>query len=473
MNDKISDTLYWLKTNPVTVVCALVILLALASFYWPTYRWSSQLQEEMSASASLRGRVDSFLSQSVELPPVSPEAEPEEASFAINSAAVEELDRLYGQMGQEYDNIFQQVVDFNRQGHEVMLEGLFPEPDAESPSAKLFGAKKVYIERFRQLYEALDATAAPSEQEWQEVLRTAEQNFRQNTFSSSDQNLTPRQEKELVEDQARKLSRFFAEHAQRHHVYAPPIRVDINNADTWNGGPFQIGEWAQARSDKPSMFQVWEGQLQLWIQQDLVEVVRLANQVDNPDVSILTAPVKRIMSMSVKPGYVGVPSSGLGQESGTSSSGSPASAINEPLPVDFASSPTGRISNPLYDVRHAEMELIVDSQQIPALLDAFNRVNFMSVIGMDMENIDEYQHLRNGYFYGEADAVQVTLDIETIWLRTWTAGDPPEEAESEDFDPGLMPDMVRHYLGLPTRDEDFAVPEEMLREGGYGFSELQ
>jgi hypothetical protein len=50
--------------------------------------------------------------------------------------------------------------------------------------------------------------------------------------------------------------------------------------------------------------------------------------------------------------------------------------------------------------------------------------------------------------------VQLDLTIETIWLRDWTAGHLNEEqaaSHNEPFNPGLMPDDVRYYLGMEPR----------------------
>jgi hypothetical protein len=86
----------------------------------------------------------------------------------------------------------------------------------------------------------------------------------------------------------------------------------------------------------------------------------------------------------------------------------------------------------------------------------------MSVIGLSIKDIDEYEHLTDGYFYGfDVDAVEMTIDVESLWLRRWTAGHLSENEAAqarESFDPGLMPDAVRYKLGLPVRDPNFQPP---------------
>ena len=148
---------------------------------------------------------------------------------------------------------------------------------------------------------------------------------------------------------------------------------------------------------------------------------------------------------------------------------------------NFQSSPTGRRSNGLYDVRHAVVKVIIDSMRIPQFLTNLSNVNFMTVLLMTVNDVDEYEHLRGYarpdgtgsslrslYIYGPHDAVELELVIETLWLRRWTAGHwDQEEADrlNEAFDPGLMPDDVRQLLRMLRRvpegstDERQAVDE--------------
>jgi len=98
---------------------------------------------------------------------------------------------------------------------------------------------------------------------------------------------------------------------------------------------------------------------------------------------------------------------------------------------------TGRLTHPgndLYDVRPVTMSLVVDSRRIPELFASLSRTNFMTVLDMDVERVDEWEHLREGYFYGESPVVRVSLTIETVWLREWTAP--------------MMPARVRRDLGV-------------------------
>jgi hypothetical protein len=74
----------------------------------------------------------------------------------------------------------------------------------------------------------------------------------------------------------------------------------------------------------------------------------------------------------------------------------------------------------LDDVRHATMSLIVASSKLPALVDAISSTNFMTVIGLDFSEADAWTDLERGFYYGPDHVVKATVDVETIWLRSWT-----------------------------------------------------
>ena len=109
-----------------------------------------------------------------------------------------------------------------------------------------------------------------------------------------------------------------------------------------------------------------------------------------------------------------------------------AAVTNERLPYDFSVSATGRTSNELYDVWHVGVQLIVDWQKLPELFRHFQQVNFMTVLDVKIKGVDEYEALEKGMIFGAADAVEVDLLIESIWLREWTQG-PDAAQDTREF----------------------------------------
>jgi hypothetical protein len=265
-------------------------------------------------------------------------------------------------------------------------------------------------------------------------------------------------------------------------VYAPRV---VFSGQQFQPGFFQVGPWAR-ETGAPTMAILWDAQMKLWIQQDLIQAILRANRGEDNDrrISVIEAPVKRVISFSVVPGYIGIPATGLSEED--------VPDPDQKLEPTFAGSPTGRTSNPLYDVRHVQMSVLVDSKGIPALLNALGRVNFMTPIVTKITDINERQEFLAGfYYYGDVDVVQLDVLVETLWMRQWTAGISDEQAieqyeqthpndaafaarspeekiaflkQNNLYNEGLMPDIVRWRLGMEARSEDFQPPAQ--REDG-------
>ena len=90
------------------------------------------------------------------------------------------------------------------------------------------------------------------------------------------------------------------------------------------------------------------------------------------------------------------------------------------MPLDYSSSFTGRTTNPLFDVRHVEVELIVDSEKMPEVFDALARYNFMTIVKASVETVSLFDAIKSGYFYGSRPVSLIRLDLETVWCREWT-----------------------------------------------------
>jgi hypothetical protein len=216
------------------------------------------------------------------------------------------------------------------------------------------------------------------------------------------------------------------------------------------------------------MSDIWEGQMQLWVTQDIITAIGLANQAYSLEITpegterlipnesapgVVDAPVKQLLGIKVIPGYVGVqmsslsagPSVGGGFPGGGPTRGRAAAPAAVQLSTsagpDFNLSPTGRhsVRGPaLYDVKDAVVSVIVDAKRLPELFDAIAQVNFMTVLKFQLMDVDSYEQLRRGYYYGPHACVRVDLLLETLWVREWTRP--------------LMPARVCDDLGLaPSR----------------------
>ena len=80
--------------------------------------------------------------------------------------------------------------------------------------------------------------------------------------------------------------------------------------------------------------------------------------------------------------------------------------------------------------------MVVDTNRIPNILDTFAGYNFYTVIDLDLKPVDKFVALGEGYDYGPASVSQLTVVLESAWLRSWTTA--------------YMPVGVKHTLGIPV-----------------------
>lgn len=442
----------WMKGNLLTVVSIVVVIISFGviGVYWA--KGSALRSEAQQRFNDESGKINSVMRRSVDIPPESPDGEPERITgVTVTEGAISELERLHGQISKQYETVFAAAERFNRGEHERLVPTLFTD---RATSSVPFDARDAYREAFpRMLGPAnepgqvrLNADLPPSADTIQAELQRLDQQIRaefgpRERGERGDDQLSQRQEAELREQMAGRARDMLRETATRIGVYAQTDPAS-------NDFPFQIGDWARS-GEQPAQYQLWEGQLELWIQRDIARAIARANGIDEGQRDVMQAPVKRLLSVEVLPGYVGLHTLG-GLATGPSASSidrraggaypPPAGGLRTNdiarggLPVNFHAGPTGRVSNALYDVRHARLVAVVDDAQLPRLFRALGEVNFMTVLRSNITDVDEYEALREGFVYGSGNAVEVDMILETIWLRSWT--EP------------MMPERVRQYVGI-------------------------
>lgn len=192
----------------------------------------------------------------------------------------------------------------------------------------------------------------------------------------------------------------------------------------------QVDKIADPRLIEPNNFYVY--QWDLWVMDDMLTALRVANTT--ADGRLMMADqgvVKRLESMQIS----GVPGMGVavaGQAPLVTDAAPPAAAPDAKpglIPTDPRVSITGRTGgawNTFFDVREVKLTLVASSARVRELVHAIERTNFMSVTDMDLSEVDAWEDLRQGYFYGQEHVVRVRLSVETVWLRSWTEPLMPE-----------------------------------------------
>jgi len=200
---------------------------------------------------------------------------------------------------------------------------------------------------------------------------------------------------------------------------------------------------------------LWFLQWKYWIAEDVVSACSKMNQGK----SILNGPVKRIISMNFlgRLKSVGAPES-TGEETPPALDGGAVQPISG-VPIDsnaivsmsnYGVSPRGWASNQLYDVYRTQVELVVETAQIPLLANAFSKQNFIAITDLRISQVDSFNALGMGYFYGESPVSKVVMVLESVWLRQWTGPLMPDEVRAEFGTTGQVQSALSNQEGGST-----------------------
>lgn len=196
--------------------------------------------------------------------------------------------------------------------------------------------------------------------------------------------------------------------------YNPEYRARVRKAKSIrcyvDPATFQVHPLVQMVA-APTPEQMWNAQVSLWIQQDVVQAINALNReaakaVPDGDAYVEHSPVKRLISLRVL-GYV-LPSGGT-LPLGTGDAGA---LGREPTP-----SFTDRKSNELFDVLRFELTAVVDSRETLKVADAITKANFNKLLAIESVAVNRTVDEQQGYFYGTAPVAQVRMEFETYMAR--------------------------------------------------------
>ncbi len=468
----------WIKSNPLNLIAIGVTLVSLIVILWVYYSSGSFVDDVKTAYDRTVRDVSSLENRTIEIASDNPYEPPiERKGVVINLATLNVLKGMNESLTREAKQAFAAAVDFNKR-----------EPITSSFTAEIRSFQRDSLrDDFLDAYQAmltdrgLNAGQPPSREELQAVIDRVRSQFRDEIGARTAP--TPEQIQELRKRTLDAVRNVIYERASGIDIYAR-TQIDADTpsgpSSTFSGAeddvsgrppttaaaefPFELPRWVTdpgyAAELKLNEL-LWESQMELWIQSDIARAIAAANTARDATLGdtsgsqkgVLGNPVKRLISIDVIDGYIGLQSPGGVQfvgrgDVGTSSS--PMTNLNGgylPPPgnkmftdveglqsLNFYIAPTGRVSNALYDVRHARLVVIVDAAQLHKLLNALTTQNFITVVGLNLNRVDPVEEARLGYDYGLATPYRAELLLESLWLRDWTKG--------------LMPDKVKQAVGL-------------------------
>ncbi|MGD9693491.1 MAG: hypothetical protein AB7G17_08120 [Phycisphaerales bacterium] len=418
--------LAWVKTNLVSVILlgVAVIALPVGVFVSGSMRAKTLKSVEGDIAKQLSDLNSVRVSYAVE--PLLPTGKSFSASMPPNEATNEAIRALLTKQSEQAETIKKSVLEFNRAGHEPLVEGLLPAPASqfdEQPLADQFVKK--WVPAHEAMLDEAGARMPPTTEEVRKRLEDVR-------YAEEQRIMSGRAAAELTdEDKAAITQRLTSERLQLYASRALQTRfyADVSVFD---------GVEAWKESKPPSLPEVWEMQWREWVHSDIVRALVRANSDDR---SVLRGPVKRVERITVHP------------MAETSSVQGPFTDVTAAIAVEPGKSLTGRVAwpdapNALYDLRVADVTLLVDAARIPAVVNAFSATNLMSVVGAHVDgNVDTHADLQSGFAYSreEERIVRLRLKIESLWLREWLAA--------------YVPTSVKSVMGYPDAPPPEVTPE--------------
>lgn len=432
----------FIKKRWPLIVSVLVILIVLPVAWFMSSKLNAQLRERQENAANgLYTRLDG-LKVTYELPAPVEGMEPVTQSGVMPHPKLTAFFREQQQAQNErLSEATRSIIEFNSKNRGVLIEGLFPKQPDDDSEAQLLRLRMQNLlipngnSAYERLLETLDATTPPDPQSVLDQLNdTRARLFEREQAQTGAAEFEPEELEAMNQELIAQRVSLYARPAQEHSIY-----MSIEQFP--EGSPFQVAPAfpRRALANTPTHGWTFLWQFDYWLAQDLIGFLKQANSRGDALLPIVDAPIKRVMSIQGRPLKLDRVASQGEYADPIDMGPDPAVQKFEPR---FYASPSGREANwlnQLYDIRRVKMSLVVDSARIPAIIDAAGEYNIISVVDLDIQPVDVWQHLEQGYYYGQDHVVQLDIELELIYLRAWTAP--------------LMPNIIRQELGLQPHPE--------------------
>jgi hypothetical protein len=443
-----TSVLNWIKANVIIVILVVVMIAALIGLPLLSMRMNDAIKRDVASRISRNSKIEAAGKLSIDVGGGTREITP-------NPGYLDEW-KAYSKLKKEdAERIHALAIEHNRKERGVIMPELFPDPPRDRTEVLPEQFHGLLVQAYEDLLQRIRAGSPPTHERLLEELSHAEAQFRTNDLKLGDADALTDEQMDLLRHRlTRTRLDIYGQTAQQIGVYASLEGL-------------AVPVWVQTYM--PSMNELFDWQWQFWTTEDLLLAVADANMAAP---SVVTAPVKRVISIlpfatatptgggaasgdgpgmrgtgtagrgRIRPpeeeaGGEGLAASGDGDATAPPNAGAPFIDATAAAPLDFNATFTGRVPNALYDVRTVEMRLIVETARIPHVLDAIARRNFITVVDLDLVQANPYEAIRAGYFFGDAPISELTLTLETIWLREWTAP--------------LMPQSLRAALNIKPK----------------------
>ena len=445
------------KKNLVSIVCGVVALAALVFYFVGAKPKFSALTEQLEQRTGKPKEFQQLLGGVRTLPVTSEGKPPEKLNGFPNEKAIGVAEAVVAQLKGEAKKVTDQAVAINKSGRELLVQGTLPRPRDQTLGYNFRDAYKAVLTRggkpdpaWTKTVNLPDGILRSAEPPSDAEIAAAKGKLWQDEYAPQViiQDNQPRNLKEVAADFLKATANFDQDfrrkRAREHKIYLEPNALVVSPT------------MANATAVAPTPQDMWYCQMALWVQQDVCNALATLNDSNPKFIDIPSAPVKHLLALDVQPAFnMYVVKGGTGVASTPLPGGPGATPVppTEPAARDYILSPTGRVSNTLYDVVQFRVSVVVQADSLRSLIQQLQFGRFMSVLEVDVKGVDLDQALDEGYGYGSQPVVEVKLRCEALFLRDWTAWQQqPLRSDGAHMPPiqGPMPIEVQQLLGVPT-----------------------
>ncbi|MEQ9616554.1 MAG: hypothetical protein RLN60_00810 [Phycisphaerales bacterium] len=422
-----NKVLPFLKSHGIILVCLIVPVGAIVAGWIFSAKWNDSIKQNIEQKVQGEIRNLDGLTQRFEISVLDPDDQPIGFSMVPNPATVELARQKLQSNIDQTERIRALALQHNKRDKSLLIDGprsedkLFPEPDSNaSRLRKLSEIRSVWPQAHLRLLE--DAQAGPRPDPAQVVEQLTQ--FREAQIAAF---LGDRVDQTLSEEESDAIEKRVSD--RRVELYRARAAELAFYASL--GSFVGVHTVAEAPTiPEPSLATAWDWQHRYWVNEEIVRALREANTEPTTGffIPVHRAPVKRLGSITIEPwSFTSAPAA------------TPTPAAQE-IRRDFATSVTGLTSwpetpNALYDVRDATIVIHAASGRIDDILEALQARNFINITSVNIADVDEYQAFTQGFDYGTDHVIELTIGLQTIWLREWTSK--------------TMPPAVRSAMGVP------------------------
>lgn len=441
------------KKNIVSIICGVVALLAVIAVAWPIGGMYADATKQLDERKKVYDRVDALRKKPRAWPAIDWESSTQEPLKRFpNDVIIKEGERVRGAVHEQAEQVVQDTVRDNR--HEPLVPGILP-----NPGDRRFEFQRAYLAQIQGpqaavppgqfvpngfaplaagatglppasrdqglIAKSLEAVLPPDDAEvTAESLRIWKEKYDPKLININNQFVNLQAVTTDWQAECDKLAeKLSSERAEKYRMYI-------------DAGALVPSPEMLTPGQAPSVENIWYAQNMLWVQQD---VTRAIKEINKSAKNVKDSPVKQLVRLEIPAGpaqYVtSTPIAGGAMPAAAPVSGAP----DAPIGKAYDRTPTGRVSNNLYDVVGFTLVINVDARQIPMILAELQRGRLITIYQADTTVVDsQAAYEESGYVYGPAPVVTLTLKGEELFLRDWTLK--------------LMPESVKTALGIVPVD---------------------